>query len=196
MDDKKDPTTPSRRQRLTLQRRQERIRNTLLIVGGIFIVFAVISLFLSKSSFQNVAPAKVGSPVGDFALSDLNGNTVHLSDFAGKPVMINAWATWCPPCRAEMPLLNSYYQAHRQQGFVILAVNAGDSQSEASSFAQQNGLAFTVLLDPDTSLLNGLGIHSFPTSVFIGRDGKVKTIHVGMFTQDSIESEITPLLSQ
>ncbi len=196
MDDQNDPTTSYRQQRLALQRRQERIRNSLLILGGVFILLAALSFFLNNSSSQSVGPVRVGSSVGDFALSDLNGNTVHLSDYAGKAVMINAWATWCPPCRAEMPLLNSYYLTHRQQGFVILAVNAGDSRSEAASFAQQNGLAFTVLLDPNTQLLNSLGIHDYPTSVFIGSDGIVKAIHVGMFTEDSIESEITPLLSQ
>ena len=95
-----------------------------------------------------------------------------------------------------MPLLNRYYQSHTKDDFVLLAVNAGDSQNEAASFANQNGLAFPVLLDPGTQLLNQLGINSFPTSILIGRDGNVKTIHIGMFTPDSIEAELTPLLVQ
>jgi len=95
-----------------------------------------------------------------------------------------------------MPDLNAYYQAHQTDGFVVLAVNAGDPLSSAASFAKSNGLAFPVLLDPDLHLLDGLGIHSFPTSIVVGRDGRVKTIHVGMFTPQALETEVTPLLSQ
>ena len=130
----------------------------------------------------------------DFKLTDIHGKTVRLSDFAGKAVLINAWATWCPPCKAEMPDLNAYYQAHQDEGFVILAVNAGDSASQAAAFASQKGLAFPVLLDPNTRFLTSLGVRSFPTSILVGSDGVVKTIHVGMFTPQSLDAEITPYL--
>jgi cytochrome c biogenesis protein CcmG, thiol:disulfide interchange protein DsbE len=75
-------------------------------------------------------------------------------------------------------------------------VNAGDTRDEAASFANQNKLAFPILLDPGTQLLNQMNVRDFPTSILIGRDGKVKTIHIGMFTAESIEAEITPLLGQ
>ncbi len=77
---------------------------------------------------------------------------MRLSDYAGKVVLLNAWATWCPPCKAEMPDLNAYYHAHQDEGFVILAINAGDSASVAAAFADQIGLSFPVLLDPNTDL--------------------------------------------
>ncbi len=79
---------------------------------------------------------------------------------------------------------------------MILAGNAGDTREEAAAFADQKELTFPVLLDPGTQLLNQLAVSNFPTSILIGRDGKVKAIHVGMFTAESIETEITPFLGQ
>ncbi len=196
MNPKQKPSTLTRRERAAAQRKNGKVRSILLAVGGTLLLVVIVLLSLQKTAAQNVVPARVGVGLGDFTLTDIHGKTVHLSDFTGSPVLINAWATWCPPCKAEMPLLNQYYQAHAAQGFVLLAVNAGDTQAEAAAFAEQNGLAFPVLLDPGTELLSLLGIRSFPTSVLVGRDGKVKTIHIGMFTRENIESEITPLLAQ
>lgn len=186
----------SHRDRAAAQRHREQIRNIILIAIALLILILIILLWVSTSSTQNVVAARIGSPLGDFKLSDVNGKPVQLSDYQGKLVLINAWATWCPPCKAEMPLLNRYYQSHAKDGFVLLAVNAGDTQNEAAAFAKQNDLAFPVLLDPKTQLLDQLGVHSFPTSILVGKDGKVKAIHIGMFTTESIEAEITPLLLQ
>jgi cytochrome c biogenesis protein CcmG/thiol:disulfide interchange protein DsbE len=136
----------------------------------------------------------VGKELGDFNLTDINGKTVYLSDYADHVVLLNAWAIWCPPCKAEMPDLNTYYQAHHDQGFVILAINAGDSASVAAAFATEKGLSFPVLLDPNSRLLTSLGIRNFPTSILIGTDGVVKAIHVGMFSPEELEAEITPYL--
>ena len=93
-----------------------------------------------------------------------------------------------------MPLLNAYYQAHQDEGFIILAINAGDPASDAAVFANQRGLTFPVLLDPNTNLLTSLGVHSFPTSILVGSDGVVKAIYVGMFTPQALDAEITPYL--
>jgi peroxiredoxin len=93
-----------------------------------------------------------------------------------------------------MPTLNQYYQAHRAQGFVLLAVNAGDPQNTTADFVSQNGLSFPVLLDPGARVLDAMGINDFPTSVFIGRDGVVKNVHLGSYTSQTLESDITPFL--
>jgi len=176
-------------------RRANNLPLTLIIAGAALVVIALVVLSTNGASASiNVSRVKIGSPLGNFTLTDINGKTVRLSDYAGKPVLLNAWATWCPPCKAEMPLLNQYYQAHKNTGFVILAVNAGDPQANAADFANQNGLSFLILLDPSTRLLDALGISDFPTSILIGKDGIVKTIHVGMFTQQTLDAEITPLI--
>jgi peroxiredoxin len=166
----------------------------LLIGGGILILAAMVLYSITNSSAGNPTRVKIGSPSGNFTLTDLTGKSVHLSDYAGKAVLINAWATWCPPCKAEMPTLNQYYQAHRNQGFVILAVNAGDSQNTTADFVSQNGLSFPVLLDPGARVLDAMGINDFPTSVLIGRDGVVKTVHLGSYTSQTLEADITPFL--
>jgi thiol-disulfide isomerase/thioredoxin len=106
--------------------------------------------------------------------------------------LINAWASWCPPCRAEMPALNQYYQTYKDEGLVVLAINDGESQTVASDFARQIGVTFPVLVDPGTQELNRLGIQDLPTSILVGRDGLVKAIHIGLFTAMSLEQELTP----
>ncbi|OIO93637.1 MAG: hypothetical protein AUK03_07975, partial [Anaerolineae bacterium CG2_30_64_16] len=140
--------------------------------------------------------ARVGAALRNFTLTDLSGKQVQLSDYAGRPVLINAWATWCPPCRAEMPALHDFYQDHQAEGFTLLAVNAGEAPAQVQGFIQQAGFTFPVLLDPNITLLTDLGIRSFPTSILVGRDGKVKTIHVGMLTADQLQTEIAPLLAR
>jgi len=184
----------SRREQIASQHRRARIRNILMVSGGTLILLAIFMVIFRSSPVQTVRPPQVGSKLGDFSLQSITGETVRLSDYEGRPVLINTWAIWCPPCKAEMPLLNQYYQAHAAEGFVILAINAGDTQAEADAFASQNDLRFPVLLDPGTQLLNQMAIHSFPTSILIGRDGVVKAIHIGLFTQESIEAEITPYI--
>ena len=185
-----------RQQRSAARRHRERIQTILIVSGGILVLVSLFLLLWKPGSQASAGPARIGSPLGDFVLTDLNGNNVHLGDYSGKVVLVNTWATWCPPCRAEMPTLNQYYQEHINDGFMILAVNAGDSKSEASSFANSLGLSFPVLLDLDSSLVDTMAIHSFPTSILVGRDGVVKTIHVGLFTPEALEQEITPYLSQ
>jgi cytochrome c biogenesis protein CcmG, thiol:disulfide interchange protein DsbE len=184
----------TRKELAAIRRRRQKIKLILSVVGGLLFVVAAVFLLSGNSSSQASGPAQIGKPMEDFKLTDIHGKTVHLSDFAGKAVLINAWATWCPPCKAEMPDLNAYYQTHQDEGFIILAVNAGDSASQAAAFANQKSLAFPVLLDPNTTFLTSLGVRSFPTSILVGSDGVVKTIHVGMFTPQSLDAEITPYL--
>ncbi len=184
----------TRKELAAIRRRRQKIKIILSVLGGLLVVVAAVILLSGNSSSQASGPAQIGKPLEDFQLSDIHGKTVRLSNYAGKAVLINAWATWCPPCKAEMPDLNAYYQTHQDEGFVILAVNAGDSTKQAAAFASQKGLAFPVLLDPNIRFLTSLGVRSYPTSILVGSDGMVKAIHVGMFTPQSLDAEITPYL--
>jgi thiol-disulfide isomerase/thioredoxin len=192
---KPQPITSGKQQR-AIRRRQTQIRSLVMIFGGLLILVAAVIFLVGKPSeaTNRLYPPKIGQAMPDLALKDLSGGTVRLSDFAGRPVLINAWATWCPPCRAEMPLLNDYYLKHRENGFVILAVNAGENQSLVDQFISQAGFNFPVLLDPDSASLSRLGVFSFPTSILVGRDGIVKKIHVGIITPETMQNEIAPLL--
>ena len=176
------------------RRRSRNIINGLIILGVVLVFLAIAVLFGQNTSPQQVALPQIGKPFSEFSLTNLEGKPVHLSDYKGKTVLINAWATWCPPCKAEMPDLNAYYLAHKDQGFVILAINAGDPAPDAAAFASEKGLSFPVLLDPNSNLLTSLGIDSFPTSILIGTDGVVKVIHIGLFTPQAMAAELTPNL--
>ncbi len=167
----------------------------MIVVGVLLVAAAIVLLVSQRGSSDGLGPARIGARLANFTLTDLAGKQVQLSDYAGRPVLINTWATWCPPCQAEMPDLNTYYLAHRSQGFVILAINAGETNAQASAFARQLGLSFPVLLDPTEALMDALHIADFPTSILVGRDGLVKAIHVGRLTPAMLQNEITPYLN-
>ncbi len=97
-----------------------------------------------------------------------------LSDFRGKVILYNAWATWCPPCKQEMPTLQAYYEAHKEQGFVIVAIADGQSLEEVRAFAQDYRLTFPVWPDPDFLASKTFRINSLPTSFVIDRAGNVR----------------------
>jgi cytochrome c biogenesis protein CcmG/thiol:disulfide interchange protein DsbE len=192
----KSNSRQARKQQRAAQQRKTRLQNIALIVGGVILIGAVLVFAFAATPNVRVGPARVGQPIANFTLTDLNGVTHSIGDYAGHPVLINAWATWCPPCKAEMPALHEFYLKHKAEGFELLAVNSGDSRSAVQQFIAQTGFTFPVLLDTNRAVLNGLGVDGLPTSIFVGRDGTVKTIHVGGLTPEAIEQTLTPLLSQ
>ncbi len=161
-------------------------------VGGAMLLSAVLLLYLSNR--PAVGFPRVGSRMVNFSLRDLEGNEVHLRDYTGQTVLINAWATWCPPCEAEMPLLVGAYQKYKDSGFTILAINAGETREEAAAFALNYGMDFPVLLDSDSTLLDSLLIDSLPTSVLVGPDGVVKAVHIGILKPEDFAAQIAPHL--
>lgn len=117
----------------------------------------------------------------NFKLKDLNGNEVSLSDFKGKKVFLNFWASWCPPCKAEMPDIEKLYGETVDSDLVILAVNLGEDNTTTKSFIDNHKYNFTVLLDLDQSVAKQYNIVAIPTSFFINKEGNiVSTIKGGM----------------
>jgi peroxiredoxin len=135
------------------------------------------------------APA-VGHPAPDFTLTTLTGETFTLSDLRGKPVVLNFWATWCPPCRAELPELQA--AAERYQGEIVIAgVNQAEPADSVAQFADSLGLRFLVPLDRDAQVSRLYGARSLPTTFFVDRDGVIRQIQIGPVT----EATLTQLLS-
>jgi cytochrome c biogenesis protein CcmG, thiol:disulfide interchange protein DsbE len=131
-------------------------------------------------------PASVDDATGpvaalDFTLSNLSDEQVSLSDYLGTPVMVNFWATWCPPCKAEMPLIQEYQDKFTDE-FVVLAINGGDSKELVQSFEEANGFTLNFLLDPDVSVATLYQVRGFPTSLFIDADGNLQATHIGELT--------------
>ena len=123
-------------------------------------------------------------PALDFQLVNLKGNDTSLSDFLGTPVMVNFWATWCPPCRAEMPLIQEFAAEH-QGDFVVLAVNVGEEKPIIESFVEAQNLDDLIfLLDPTNSVASLYRVPGFPTSLFIDEDGMLQAVHIGEVDRD------------
>ena len=138
---------------------------------------------------QRLLP-RPGEPAPDFTVIDLRGNVVSLSDYRGRPVWLNFWGAWCPPCRAEMPDIQAAYEQLAPRGLVLLAVSLGDPPDQAAEFAERNNVTFTVLLDPYRTLTSeSYPIYNFPTHIFIDEDGIVrKLVLATMTTAQAIEN--------
>ncbi len=125
------------------------------------------------------------SSAPDFTLTDLDGNSVSLSDYRGTPVMLNFWATWCPPCRAELPLIQEYQDKYADE-FVVLAVNGGETAQEVQAFVTAQEFDLTFLLDADFGVTDLYQVRGFPTSIFVGADGATQKIHIGELSEPLI----------
>ena len=141
---------------------------------------------LSAVPTQGVAGGATSAPregflAPDFRLTLLGGGEVALSELRGQVVIVNLWASWCPPCRAEMPALQEAYEAYHDRGLEILAVNTTyqDSQAAAAGFVQEYGLTFPVPLDQTGEVSRSYLLRALPTSFFIDRDGVIQTVVIG-----------------
>lgn len=140
-----------------------------------------------------VSPNNIKTKAIDFKLKDLNGNELSLSDLKGKKVFLNFWATWCPPCKAEMPEIEKLYQETKDSDLVIVAVEIGEPLDTVKSFIDSNKYNFKVLIDPDQSVATKYNITSIPTSYFIDADGNIISKHVGGMNIDQMKAYIKAL---
>jgi peroxiredoxin len=117
----------------------------------------------------------------DFRLDTLEGETVSLADFSGRPVLVNLWASWCSPCRAEMPAMQRIYEDYKDHGLAILAVNASDQDSlpSAQAFVESLGLTFPILFDRGGEVSTAYELRALPTSFFIDGEGIIRAVVVG-----------------
>jgi thiol-disulfide isomerase/thioredoxin len=184
------------------ERKQKYKIFAMALIGGGLLIVGIVSLILLTSTFSassttsvgENAPAKVDFPAPNLQLHDLTGNPVSLSDYQGQVVLVNNWATWCPPCRQEMPILDAYYRDHRHQDFVIVAIDAGDAADLVADFVNRYGMSFQVWLDPSSSALNSFRNNYLPSSYLIDKEGQVVMVWSGAVTRASLEQNITPLL--
>jgi len=117
----------------------------------------------------------------DFTLNTLDGETVTLSDLRGQVILLNIWASWCPPCRAEMPAMQRVWEEYQARGVVVLAVNSTvqDTPADAQAFVTENGLTFPIPLDTSGEVTRLYRVSSLPTSFFIGADGVIREVVIG-----------------
>jgi peroxiredoxin len=175
---------------------------TLMAVGIFLIGAASIPLLIREqanalnSSGLIHLPILLDQPAPQLALTDLDGNPVDLDDSLGQVVLVNNWATWCPPCKDEMPELQSYYSAHMEQGFTIIAIESGEPADVVTKFIHQLGLTFPVWLDPKGSAAQAFQNWNLPSSYVIARNGNLAMNWTGPVNRPTLEKYITPLLEE
>lgn len=140
-----------------------------------------------------INPNVIKTKAIDFKLKGLDGKELSLSDLKGKKVFLNFWATWCPPCRAEMPEIEKLYQETKDSDLVIVAVEIGEPLNTVKSFIDSNKYSFKVLLDSDQSVASKYNIASIPTSYFIDVDGNIVSKNVGGMTIDQMKAYVKTL---
>jgi peroxiredoxin len=164
----------------------------LLILAGSIAIFAWAwsNERGDSSSGDNV---EVGRTAPDFTLPDLDGNQVALSDHRGEVVLINFWATWCPPCRVEMPDMEAVYREHRDDGFEILGVDQREPKELVEEFVTERGFSWIFLLDEDFDVSQEYSATSIPRSILVDRDGTVAHVWRGTLTRSQLEQQLAHL---
>jgi peroxiredoxin len=135
------------------------------------------------------SPASTAKAAPDFTLRRLNGANLRLAEQRGQVVMLNFWATWCAPCREEMPQLARLHEKYRASGFAVLAVNLDDAQPKAAAAATTMALPFPVLFDTDKTVAKAYDVSTMPSSFFVDRDGRMRHVHKGYRAGDEAAHE-------
>jgi peroxiredoxin len=137
---------------------------------------------------------EIGASAPEFTLQSVDGGTHALSDYRGQIVFLNFWTTWCPSCEGEMPTIESIYEAYRDEGFIVLAINAGESSRSIRSFQQEEGLTFPLLIDPGESVTGNYEIRALPTSLLVDQEGVISRIYTGPITHGQLAEDLEGLL--
>lgn len=158
-----------------------------LILGGL--------IFMNNGMGRRVddsraAPA-AGKPFPEFSLSELDGEIVSLDQFKGQPVVLNFWATWCEPCKAEMPLLQSAIV--QNPGLVVLGINYDEGPTAVRNFLVSNDVSLPVLLDPGGRIAGQVQVFGFPTTFFIDAEGILQATHIGQLDESLLQSYLAKI---
>ena len=175
-----------------------------IVIGVLLIGFAILTLRPSEAgssagpanSSSSVVPMEVNYAAPELSLQNVKGETEALKDYIGQVVLVNNWATWCPPCKAEMPTLVAYHNEHTADGFSVIAVEAGEPLETVSPFVESFGMNFPVWLDPNGAALRAFGNGTLPNSYVIDRTGTVRYAWTGEISKAMLEKYVTPLITE
>lgn len=175
------------------------MKNAWAIGGGAIVVLILIVLAAVYSrtgpATQGAGPAALaGSRAQNFTLQEVGGRATSLRDFRGHLVVLNLWASWCPPCRAELPDLERLYDALRAQNLIVIGVNEGESRERAQAFARALRIHFPVLLDEDQSYGRVYAALGLPTTIIVDARGTIVRGFDGALTFGQMQAAVLPLL--
>jgi cytochrome c biogenesis protein CcmG, thiol:disulfide interchange protein DsbE len=166
-----------------------------LVLTGITVFMILNNSAKSVNDFSTI-PVKVDIPAPELTLEDTSGKTVSLKDYLGMVVLVNLWATWCPPCREEMPTLQTYFDKYKTDGFVLIGVNQEETRDVVLPFVKEFNLTFPVWLDIDYQAQKQFNTMSLPSSYVIDRDGKVRLMWIGGISKSELEKYVTDLIEE
>jgi peroxiredoxin len=156
---------------------------------------AAASQSVTVTAAATVDPPKVGKPAPDFELTMIDGTTARLSDFKGRPVWINFWASWCPPCRAENPDIQDLYNAHKDaDGLVLLAPAIGEGRDSVADYMRRADLHYPVGTDSNTQIAADYRVLGIPTHIFVDREGIIREIRVGAMSKKTMEKKLAQII--
>jgi peroxiredoxin len=144
-----------------------------LVLGLMVFVFYRVAFASDPLLQMGMIKPRVRMEAPAFTLMSIDGGQQRISDFKGKIILLNFWATWCPNCREEMPSLEKLWEKYRSKGLVVIAISVDRNRGEIRSFAQEQGLTFPILLDPDGAVRKEYEITALPMTYIIGKDGKI-----------------------
>jgi cytochrome c biogenesis protein CcmG/thiol:disulfide interchange protein DsbE len=173
-------------------------KKLLLTIGGLGIGFLLggLILWFGTPRFENTLTIrkplpKIGSPIPDFELIDLKGEKVTGNEFQGKPLIINFWATWCAPCKLELPLLQD--TAHKYEKDInLIAVDSDEPRDVVNKYVAQNNYNLPVLMDESGEMSNAFGVHAFPVTFFVDDKGILQAMHIGQLDEKLLNDNCHP----
>jgi len=188
---------------LTLTRSQWNLLFAGMLLFGTFFIAATRVRPLTSTAAPpalvsaDTTPApQADHPAPDFTLMRLDGTPVVLNKLKGQVALINIWATWCPPCRAEMPTIEAAYAQYRDQGFTVLAVNLQEDPRSVAAFMQEYSLTFPALLDLDGQVSRTYQALSLPSSFFVDKKGVIRAVYHGPMPRSVIAGTVEQLLQE
>ena len=162
----------------------------------LIVMTAVLTLGLVLTGCTQPQEARVGDPAPDFQLPNLNGEKISLSDFKGKPILLNFWATTCSFCQVEMPHVQEIYEEWSDKGLVLLAVSVDTSQPPVDEYMRSNSFSFPVLLDSKRDIAHKYNVKTTPTTFFIDKNGVIQIKIAGPFPgKEAIEDRLEKIMS-
>jgi cytochrome c biogenesis protein CcmG/thiol:disulfide interchange protein DsbE len=168
------------------------VKNWKRFVGLLILAIAVVAC--SGTGAEVSRGINVGNRAPDFSLEALDGTKLSLQDQRGKVVLINFWATWCPPCRAEIPDIEAAFEARQDDGFVVLGINVEEPRETVLPFVDEFEMSYPVLLDESGRLLQTYRAMRLPMSVIVDQDGMIQARHIGFLTAADLDGYLAELL--
>ena len=170
----------------------------ILAIAGLILALVVAGVLLTqkntKNEFSSKSSLEAKEPVPNFTLSTIDGKDFHFSDYKGKPILINFFASWCLPCREEMPVLEKIVREYGPKGVVFLGIAVDDTEEKMKDFIAKYGVTFPVGLDKTAAIQKSFGIYGIPTTYFIDKQGVINYFHSGSVTEELLQHELDKLL--